>query len=969
MSLISTSANIQVDEWNHVSFTYNKVSSNVNLYLNGSNIANSNLKIDLTSTIDDIFIGYNSNLSGKFFFDGSIDEILLFDRELTSNEIANLVDYNRDNFFLENKLVGYWTFDEFKTHATTFIDNSVNNNEGVSVGNVQYGTKVMKGNHSIAFDGNSRVEISNNSLHSDYMSIGCWVKPTTVNTKIISKQDVFSLEINQDALPELKIGNVSTSDSKLVLSAKSEIVENKKAHFQFENNLKDSTNINSDAISTDTTFEPSFNQLGKICLKTQSNTSKINFGKLIQNVSNPNQMTFSTWINMTDLSNYKDYSIFKLKNGFDFFLRNNNNGNKSLCMNYYQVPSDLSVNLFEFTANTANISFTINTNRDIQYSAVIFPNAVDHTLPEVQKKIKTLSKSFGIISGSFVGTETINITLDHVMTYAGQRYDLETINRGYLYICLKGDNLNSDIFLESTHHTSTTHHTLFKNVEIDLNKHLKVSTVVFNAYESITSLFVAVFHPDFNVNTLSNTDLVQFLEAQTTTTAMKKKTNVPISNIVYQNNSFTHAFINNTGELEAIVSNVVFDILIVLIGNDIAVESYSGVIDDLNQTIITESTDITADGIETSVKELENYTIKTISDPISGNSDVEIITTEISEISSTFTLDVSYDTINQEDFIYEFKLSYAENAKVTPNEVVVNSITAGSVVVDASITVIDKLSYQDIVVNMNEPTKIFTEDFKDKYSISDVAANNISTETFVSTAKVNEVIVDGEKQINLEYVDKSGNTIKSSLTKETTGTVKISSTDASGVENVVINAFDGTTTLQTITKSDDGTTTIENKTEEGQAINVVQLSSPDENTGLISVTTTDSAGNVENTVQDTQGNEIDFKLELLSDSSSDNTNNAIESTTKYGMEYKSVLSNGDTVYADSTHDNDTTISKVFNGVDPTDISWFQISDALKTKNSWKGSINQNLTGIYEFNGYKNISKLILYNSHDINNLV
>ena len=83
MSLISTNANIQVNEWNHVSFTYNKASSNVNLYLNGSNIANSNLKINLTTTIDDIFIGHNSNLSGNSFFDGSIDEILLFNRELS----------------------------------------------------------------------------------------------------------------------------------------------------------------------------------------------------------------------------------------------------------------------------------------------------------------------------------------------------------------------------------------------------------------------------------------------------------------------------------------------------------------------------------------------------------------------------------------------------------------------------------------------------------------------------------------------------------------------------------------------------------------------------------------------------------------------------------------------------------------------------------------------------------------------
>jgi hypothetical protein len=95
----------------------------------------------------------------------------------------------------------------------------------------------------------------------------------------------------------------------------------------------------------------------------------------------------------------------------------------------------------------------------------------------------------------------------------------------------------------------------------------------------------------------------------------------------------------------------------------------------------------------------------------------------------------------------------------------------------------------------------------------------------------------------------------------------------------------------------------------------------------------------------------------------------MESATKYGMEYKSILSNGDIVYADSTNDNNTSISNVFNGVDPTDISWFQISDSLKTNNSWKGLINQNLVGIYEFNGYKNISKLILYNSHNINNLV
>jgi hypothetical protein len=72
-----------LDQWNHIVLTYDGL--NIILYLNGVEIISERDDSGVPRNINDIFIG---NL-----FYGSIDEVAIYDRILTTNEVQNHFNY------------------------------------------------------------------------------------------------------------------------------------------------------------------------------------------------------------------------------------------------------------------------------------------------------------------------------------------------------------------------------------------------------------------------------------------------------------------------------------------------------------------------------------------------------------------------------------------------------------------------------------------------------------------------------------------------------------------------------------------------------------------------------------------------------------------------------------------------------------------------------------------------------------
>lgn len=211
MSLFSSNANIQPNEWNHIAFTYNKETSNVNLFVNNKIVNSSKLEIELSKSLSDFNIGYSSNINdGEAYFNGTIDEILLYNRELNPKELEYVSKSNNTDLFLKNLVAGRWSFDEFTTQVNNLLDNSGNNNTAISSGNVTRGSTPAFGNHSIAFDGSSKISAPNASLHTGYMSVGAWIKPTAYGETFIKKEGVFDVGIRSDGYPKMTIGEVSS---------------------------------------------------------------------------------------------------------------------------------------------------------------------------------------------------------------------------------------------------------------------------------------------------------------------------------------------------------------------------------------------------------------------------------------------------------------------------------------------------------------------------------------------------------------------------------------------------------------------------------------------------------------------------------------------------------------------------------------------------------------------------------------
>jgi hypothetical protein len=123
--------------WHHVVGVYNgasvtayidNVQSPCNISLTGSVLNNSKF----------LAIGSDSN-EGNYFFDGSIDEVRVYNRALSASEAAELYNAgakklikinNPDTSRLTSGLVGYWTMDGQDTNWTSATDGTVTDKSG-----------------------------------------------------------------------------------------------------------------------------------------------------------------------------------------------------------------------------------------------------------------------------------------------------------------------------------------------------------------------------------------------------------------------------------------------------------------------------------------------------------------------------------------------------------------------------------------------------------------------------------------------------------------------------------------------------------------------------------------------------------------------------------------------------------------------------------------------------------------------
>ena len=443
MSISSTDANLVAGEWAHVSFTYNKFTSNVNLFVNNTLVGSANdVFIDLTKTNSDFAIGYDmDNTGATSHFSGAVDDIQIYNRELTTGEIAYLSNSSNVDLFLKNQLVGHWSFEEFTTVADNFMDKSTfDNTSVVTSGNVSYGSQPSKGNTSIVFDGTNTMSASNEGFNTNYMSIGAWVKPTDSNTTFVEKDGVFSFGLNSNGLPDLKIGDSDTSSLKFLKNLNNSSL---KSHLTFEENVKDSVGY-TQAVATNTTFQTdSYNpSIGGSSMVLDGVDSYVNTGKILENINDPNQMTMGMWVNLQDLEEGKSYPLVSVNNGFEWWVDKNGDNAK---LNYYQPGVvEFSIGTFSVADNVGTGNIVITTETDKTYSVALFTGELDMNDADDINKFKTVAVN---VSGSITADagveQTIPFTVNEIYNYDDLTANtLNKANNGYLYVSVAGGELN-----------------------------------------------------------------------------------------------------------------------------------------------------------------------------------------------------------------------------------------------------------------------------------------------------------------------------------------------------------------------------------------------------------------------------------------------------------------------------------------------------------------------------------------------
>lgn len=194
---------IHTGQWYHVLFTNNgKVS---NMYVNGTLVASNAATVTFNN--NDIYLGrYTSIASTPYWLNGVLDDIRIYNRALSSNEVTAL--YTAPNpakpLTLKDGLVAYYPF------SGNALDSSGNNNNP-SFNNATLTTdRFGNANSAYSFNGSSSyVQIPNStSLNTgSALTVSYWVKPNAFYTDACTENYVLSKGLESGNNYEFAFGN------------------------------------------------------------------------------------------------------------------------------------------------------------------------------------------------------------------------------------------------------------------------------------------------------------------------------------------------------------------------------------------------------------------------------------------------------------------------------------------------------------------------------------------------------------------------------------------------------------------------------------------------------------------------------------------------------------------------------------------------------------------------------------------
>ncbi|MEI6058572.1 MAG: LamG domain-containing protein, partial [archaeon] len=123
---INTSLTLAANQWYHIVGTFNPSSNTSSLYVNGL-LQNQSVNIGMpTNSMAESYIGYNSKSTSRYPFNGSIDEVAIWNKSLTADEILALYNATRISH-TENLSQGAHSYNAYAQDLAANVVNSGTN--------------------------------------------------------------------------------------------------------------------------------------------------------------------------------------------------------------------------------------------------------------------------------------------------------------------------------------------------------------------------------------------------------------------------------------------------------------------------------------------------------------------------------------------------------------------------------------------------------------------------------------------------------------------------------------------------------------------------------------------------------------------------------------------------------------------------------------------------------------------------
>jgi hypothetical protein len=172
--LFSPANSIVLNQWSHVAFTYNSVTNDVKLFINGTQVAATTTTAITTTSTNPLVIG-NDFLTGTRPFDGLIDEPAIYDTALSVNQIQAIFNSGTAGkckptaTVSPSGQVGWWSGDGNANDIAGTSNGTLNGGAGFAVGKV---------GQTFSFDGiDDNVSVGNPaSLQTQDFTIEAWIK-------------------------------------------------------------------------------------------------------------------------------------------------------------------------------------------------------------------------------------------------------------------------------------------------------------------------------------------------------------------------------------------------------------------------------------------------------------------------------------------------------------------------------------------------------------------------------------------------------------------------------------------------------------------------------------------------------------------------------------------------------------------------------------------------------------------------